>query len=612
MRIQPRQQILDVWQSIANYSARNHEWAWGGRDGRNSISDAEQLLSLLYPATEADYFRLNKPDETAEDVLRELKEFGDGVQIPRMLVEAARDYLDTYTRQDGTPVFPGGSYFRPLCTGEELSEEQLDLDVVDSYATSLSLSLSTLRFLKIYNQSVTKSAAKKRIAELEAATSRRLSAAMVGLLRCFTVNVFPADSIEGESLCRMLNQENLTKRTVLAKLDTMMESLRANLRDTTLGLGEVEGLDNNNMLFECGWSWGIAEDAPLIETDEKVGEQPAGIALSAPFLYFTVVALDAIADLTDDRVRVDGLLNGEQRRLAEALKLRWTVTLRYWSTLARFGTGPWPLEDIPWRAVDGMESVYFSLLVTAVVLQDLKRQATDADLSRTVAVLEELAVQGKIRLTRPMERNDSAAGLHTPGVPIDLVGGEKLGPRMCWTVGDFTAVLLKRSVQATGLSSNGNTRDRLDALADDALGHIWRRQVTSGPAAGLWDDPSSLVSGMDAEQVAPSWYMTKRVVECLTEAVKTIDQPPIRSPRSAERAADLLREADHLFSQYRLASSAGPGTPVYNELMRIENRLQRARQLVRDRPGTACALAFEVLQDLDALTVARQDAEGSR
>jgi hypothetical protein len=51
---------------------------------------------------------------------------------------------------------------------------------------------------------------------------------------------------------------------------------------------------------------------------------------------------------------------------------------------------------------------------------------------------------------------------------------------------------------------------------------------------------------------------------------------------------------------------------VHNELMRIEARLQRARQLVRDRPASACALADRVLLDLDELTVAQQDAGRSR
>ena len=57
MRIQPRQQIFEVWKALLATSLRDGEWRWGGIDGSNSISDAEQLLCLLYPATEIDGHR---------------------------------------------------------------------------------------------------------------------------------------------------------------------------------------------------------------------------------------------------------------------------------------------------------------------------------------------------------------------------------------------------------------------------------------------------------------------------------------------------------------------------------------------------------------------------
>ena len=51
MEIQTRRQILEIWRATVDYSLRGEEWNWGGRSGRNSISDAEQLLTILYPAT---------------------------------------------------------------------------------------------------------------------------------------------------------------------------------------------------------------------------------------------------------------------------------------------------------------------------------------------------------------------------------------------------------------------------------------------------------------------------------------------------------------------------------------------------------------------------------
>ena len=84
-----------------------------------------------------------------------------------------------------------------------------------------------------------------------------------------------------------------------------------------------------------------------------------------PFLYFTVNALDGIADLFSARTVILGLLNEEQQRLTAALRLRWELTQRYWATIATFGEARWPLEDIPWKTTDGRESDYYSLLVTS-------------------------------------------------------------------------------------------------------------------------------------------------------------------------------------------------------------------------------------------------------
>jgi hypothetical protein len=67
--IRPREELLDLWRSVVAYSYQDDKWHWGGRDGTNSISDAEQLLCILYPATNIPAVRLDRPDETSDDVL---------------------------------------------------------------------------------------------------------------------------------------------------------------------------------------------------------------------------------------------------------------------------------------------------------------------------------------------------------------------------------------------------------------------------------------------------------------------------------------------------------------------------------------------------------------
>jgi hypothetical protein len=594
---------------VAAYSYRDGEWKWGGRHDRNSISDAEQLLCLMYPAADVSNLALDQPDATGDDVLEALRPLGDRKAIPKTLIDVLTDYMTTYRAEDGTPIFSGDTYFGAE-DGSELGTEQRRLDVVDSFAMSISLALSTLGFLKVFSRSVHRQQLKDKIAQLEAATSTRLTAAMVGLLRSFAVNVFDADSEPGQVLLSTLNQEGLTNRTMLDELRRTLQPIRVSLRDATLGLSQDEALDDENTLFECGWSWGVTHDAPPIKTTADIGVQPEGVALSAPFLYFTVVALDGINDLFSDRTRVLGLLNTEQQNLAQALQLRWDITLAYWSKMARFGKGKWPLEDIPWRTTDNEESTYFSLLVSAVVLLDLlARRATDEDLTRTVAILEELAIRG--RVNRRVTKGDTSTLLHVPGVRIELQGAEKLGPVMGWMVSDYAALLFKRAVRAAELSRNSASRERLLIVAEEALTHLWRRKLTDGYATGLWDNPGAVFPGVDTRHELPAWNLTERIIESLVIAAAAVGAAPIRSTRLQEIAGDLLSEADHLFNQEQLQTSRHSASSMNTSLHRIENKLQRARNLLQDRPGTAKAIVVDVLRELDDFAIARQDAARS-
>ena len=612
MRIQPRRQTLEVWQAVARFSRRDKEkpWSWGGREQRNSISDAEQLLCLMYPAAEISSFRLDAPDETADDVLEALKPLGDRKEIPRLLIDSIGEYMAEYRSDTGKPVFAGGSYFRTLDPDEKLTDKQRELDVVDSFATSISLALATLGFLRVYGRSVHRTEWQEKITELEKATNVRLTAAMVGLLRSFAVNLFKRESPEGRALLRTLNQTGQTDRAVVAELNRRLQPVRASLRDATLGLNleeRLEDLDDPDWLFECGFSWSTVAGAPQIETDEPIGEQPDGVAEAAPYLYFTVVAIDGIADLFSERTRTLGLLNAEQQKLAQALQLRWDLTIGYWSVLARSSSGRWPLEDIPWVTTDDVESDYLSVSVTSVVLQELlSLRATDDDLTRLVGVLEELAVRG--RITRRATLGDPAINLHSPGERLELVANDlDLGPKMAWLVSDFAALLLKRTLRAAGLSRNIGARDRLVAVAEDALEHMWSRRIKTGDAAGLWDDPSGAFPGLPAAD-SPNWYMTERMIECLVMAARMVTRPPIISPPLIDLAASQLAEADHLLSQYQLEVSGAGDSAVHRNLLSIEEMLARSRDLHRERPATALSLVQRALRLLDQLAVARQDA----
>ncbi|MDY7083704.1 MAG: SCO2524 family protein [Actinomycetota bacterium] len=616
MQIQPRQQLLDIWRSTARVSYHDGEWFPGGRSGNNSISDAEQLLCIMAPATEIPLFRIDRPDAVANDVLETLRTVGDNLQIPQRLLKALRGYIDRYTDPDGTPVFSGDTYFS-LDEGEgpgaEIKEEQRKLDVVDSFSISVTLMLATIGFTKIFRQVVTRAALLKQVDELEQAANVRLSAAMAGLLRSFAVNVFTAESSAGRELLRTVNQERRPSHQVVEELREALREINARLRDdVTIGSGAAEGneLDNPNRLFECGWSWGVVQDAPEIETSASIGEQRAGVAQNAPYLYFTTVAMDAIQALSSERTRLLGLLDPEQARLAQSLQLRFELTRSYWATIATFGSGRWPIEDLPWRATDGIEFDYFSLLVTGVLIQNMQVvRAPNTELRRVAEVLEELAARS--RITRRSTEPETAVEVHYPGLHFPLEGTETIGgPRLAWTVADISPTLFKRALTLAGMVDDGPIRSRLLDLADAIWGHLQDRVLREGDDHGLWDRPAGAYRYLPDDARAVSWYYTKRVVDCLVAAARLINDPPLRSALLTQMAADLLNEADHLYDRELLNGTTTRGETLRVELERIGTELRRARAVRRERPGVAVAVTEEVLRKLDRLSAARRADSG--
>jgi hypothetical protein len=606
MRIQPRQQLLEIWRAAAEASLRDGRWQWGGREAPNSIADAEQLLCLLLPATEIPRFRLDQPDETEDDVLAALRRLGSAVEAPRLLVRTIREYLERYRRDDGTPVFAGGAYFDPPRGAASVTPEQSDLDVVESFGASITLTLATLGFIRVFRREVSRPDTLADIDAVEEMSMQRLSAAMVGLLRSFTVNVFDAGHAYGEQLTRTVNQNADPPNVLVAALRRRLRDVAAGLRDLSLGSGTAEDLDDASKLFECGWSWGIIKDAQTVDFVTDIGEQHKGYALDAPYLYFTVVALDAIADLFSERTLRLGLLDEQQQRLARALQIRWELTQQYWAAIAGFGTDRWPLEDIPWRAVDGQESDYFTLMVVSIAARGLaQRKDSDAGLRRLFNVLTELA--NRERIARRPIPDDPGMLLHSHGLEIRLEGSESTGEdAVRWVATDFAPLLLTRTIRLAALSSDIELRGDVLNLANLIWRHMERRRLVDGHGRDLWDQPAGAFPALEVRYQAPSWHHTVRVVESLVSAAGLSASHPLFSDRLDDIAADLLSEAEHLYDQELLDGAAESGRAMREQLSRVSDTLTRARDIRGDQPGTAVALLLEVLRELDGLAVARQ------
>lgn len=611
MEIQTRRQILETWRATVDYSYRKGDWHWGGRRGRNSISDAEQLLTILYPATAVESLKVDAVDQTADDVLEYLRPLGNALDIPRRLITYIGDYMRTYVADD-TPDFSGASYFdtEPDETSE-VRPEQARLHVVDSYSMSITLCLATLGFLRVYRRGIRSQRMLDEIDELTRLSSQRLSAAMVGLLRSFTVNTFDPTDPPGRVLCDMVNQSGVATEVLVRDLLEDLEELRAGLRqELTIGIGQVgEELDNRGRLFECGWSWGVVDGAPEVPFAQDIGAQPVGVAEARPYLYFTVVALDGIQDLFSERTRILGLLDEEQQRLARALQLRWDLTRQFWAKVATFGTQQWPLEDLPWRTTDGRESDYYSVLLTSIVVEGIgSERITDIDIERIGRLLEELSNRGRIT-RRPME-GDPAIGLHVPGMSLRLIGTEKVaeGPRLQWVVSSFAVLLLKRLLRVAELLEDTTTRMRFLDLADRIWTHVEKRRIAAPGARGLWDEPTQIFQATGPEEYdAPSWYHTERVIEVLVAAANVTQSLPSPAESLSTTARQLLAEAEHLFDQERLRGTADTGERMRESFQVVSAKLSRAREIMLERPGTASVLAGDVLRELDSLAGARQD-----
>ncbi|WP_106396821.1 SCO2524 family protein [Actinocorallia populi] len=618
MRIQPREELLGIWRSIIDYSVPKNdpqgEWLWNGRSARNSISDAELLLSILYPASFTRVFRLSRPDQTQRDIRQALGGLGDEFEIPRRLVEILIRHIEDYTEDDG-PVFSGGSYFLSAVEGEEPTGAQAQMDMVDSCSMAVTLMLSTIAFVRDYQSAVRSSDTRDRLRHLEEIASRRLTAAMVGLLRGFVINIFSPEAPEGQALIRTLNQHNDSPRRITEDFFHRLADIRASVREVSIGFGSsIDELENRNRLFEVGWTWGIAQDAPEVEGVASLATQRKGVARGAPILYFTLNALDGIADLFSPRTARLSLLSEEQQRLAASLRLRWEITQRYWSSIATYGEGRWPLEDVPWRTNDRRASEHFSLLVSSIVISDLENRPainppTLSDLGRMHRVLQELGQRG--RIIRRAETDDQGVELHRPGTLIPLPGSEGLdgGPLLAWELSDYSAVLYKCVLRLASLTQNQELRDTVVAFSDDIWEHLHQRRMTSKSGGGLWDDPSNAFPGITERFEEPSWYYTERIVECLVAVINHIETDVAPSQDLLRRARELLSEAERRYDREVLGTPAGVTGDLRTELERVGTRLQRCREIIDERPGTSMGISLNALESLDRLEVARRKAD---
>ncbi|WP_370373246.1 SCO2524 family protein [Catenulispora sp. GP43] len=618
VRIEPRRQILDIWRATLRDCHGAGTWIWGGMGGSDPIADAEQLLCLFLPITRIEVFDVCDPDRVAADVAAALRPLGEPTRIPRTLVDIALEYFANHTDGDGEPRFGADGRLRVLGTDEPPSRDgqREEFALVDSFAVSVTLCLALFVFADARRGLEMQAKQREKLDELRRRASRRLTAAMTGLVRGFVVHAVGVDGDEGRSILAMLRHGARTDAALQQGLYQRFERLRIRLgQDVRLGIFD-ESMPDADQLFECGWTWGVSRDSRPLEDFRSRMSGEAGFAVARPWLYFTVSALDSIADLYVGRLNTLSFLDQEQCSLADALILRQSLTQKYWSGMARFDPDRWPVADIPWRTSDGQESEYFSLLVASVLIHDLAdradRAATDTDLAKAAGLISDLASRG--RLTSRMADSDPAIGLHHPGVPQFLTGTQDAaGSILVLYTADYAPLVMKLALEALQLTGDVEVREALTAVAEAAMEHLAKRRLPGdGGPAELWDDVSGFPGLAGPKPDRPSWRQTEKVVEALVTAAVAIEREPLRSTPMQDHLLELLHEAERIYNRELLRSDLSGFRALTERLDEIGDLIRRARELRHRRTGTAIALTERALRLLDALEQAHEDAGRSR
>jgi hypothetical protein len=566
MRLRPEHELRAIWRSVTRHCFRDGGFIWGDPRSGDSVSDAEQLLCVLAPATELPALIVDRPVSTDRETLDALRLLGPAAEVPMRLAWAMHEYLTRWRDEHGDPVFSGGRYL-PAAPG---------LDTVTGYAVSLRLCLAAIGFCKVLH-STHPDDELPRIGQL---ASVRLTAAMIGLLRCFTLYVYDEDSPQGRRLRALICQDGRAESAVLAELARELLEVRVGVADAMVGI--VDGsadIAGTSRMFELGWTWGVTTGAPRVETLPSLDGQPVGIAEGRPDLELTLIAVEAIGELFSQRTRLLALLDDEQQRLSRALQLRFDLTTAYWARLATFGEHRWPLERGPWTATDGTTGDHHTVAVAGLTATNLglRRGSQDVRLGYLLRVCADIARrQGIVRpplADPPLARPQPGSGL----VPAPSPVRDGLTRR----VGDVLPSLFAVVLYAAGLTENGPLRRQYEDLADVLWEHV-------APA----DDP------------APHWHDRLRVVDGLVRAANVAAGGTVPAAMPLALVHQMLADADELSESIAARSAADPAVPHAPARQEpdgwrpLQARLARARRLADRQPGTAVALLTRVLVEL--------------
>lgn len=579
----------------------------------NSILDSEILLCFLLPESRLRSFRfegITKWEGEIEDhpLYSNLVTISDSERTYSYWNRKIKSAIDAYFARNsdanGKPTFASNSYLSQ--TGQKRIPKK-PVETVDAFSFSLSASIAIRllaeRLISAHDGDSEEVEFWKSVAEK---SSKRITGAMDGLLRSFAIEKLPIDEWQ-KTTGRTWPEESGGDQS-----QNFLSTTRVQLRGLEYELPM-------RLTFELGWSWGPIEPSQRLKvaeiSEDEANADPALFAEAAPYLYFTMNALDGIADLASPELEAGSILTSDQLAMASRLKSLANMVSTYWLSLAiaddsRGGPGEWEIETIPFRTADAQGSVYWNLYLARVILSGIALK--DSDLEKLANLAERLGEAGRVTTPPyPPETDPAVKEAHFPGLEIRLLsGGEKGHQVYGWSAYDFSPQLLKLASQVARQTEQSDVKQRMLGLSQRIWRHLFRR---IGPGDGLhWDYFASVFGeGFDfwgakdgkksevqinaskasvgwpmKEKGVNSWYMTERVVEALVAAAE--------AEQSRPRPSDTLRQlAMALFLEAQSNSADRSLDPEVQKATRTE--LDFCRRIIRDRPGEAAARLLTLL-----------------
>ncbi len=661
-RLDSKEQLVKIWKRWASVvGEKSSADIWGDKrnEVRNCVIDAELLLCLLTPQTELRAFNIVSMTDDVRNALSNIGAQSNSDKISQnmstRIANILLDYFDTYsmeaTSTETKPSqtdklkknrFDSSSYIdlvaddlSAVANGGAISQikgtldskEVGKLETVDAFSYSAMVAIHALLLKKkidedeLARRSKMTSPEWKKVGELAA---ERLSLSMTGLLASFAL-------ITDKNLNTGDWQDN-TNRTWperFTKNPRLYKTELSQIRNALSMLGYDERLPENEC-FEIGFSWGpispekliFNESDPTFEKVKSFSKQQAYHAESAPYFYFTVNALDAIAVINSELVSTSDVLGQEHLALAAKLRNLADLTRRYWNiiALAQEGEGLWAVEQVPWRPADGPEyaSEYWNLYIIRLIYQSIP--AGKQNIERALNLLSELARRGRIiQDAYPADSDITVDRLHHTGFPLALKlheekkeGGNKeegdTGTILAFCrMLDFAPQLLKACGNLLSLTRDPDQREQISRLIGGVWEHLNKRKDIDDRTLASWDclgtgvyteytfrDPKP-VRGDD--QRVSSWYLTERVAEALV-AVSLGNMVRPETPKDlSAMTLELLTEIE-----WQIQDSDAFSRLRDDDRLGYKRNLDQAREKIDTQPAIAFALAVKVAQKFADLT----------